>query len=149
MKCGRRTKKNSKRKYNGSTSNTVHSCWLRAPTDHHQSSRCLTADHLMYSVLFVGPRRPRPAAAANFYSCPLVQHQTVMNAAGGIINDLTVKSLRSWTMRLRKNNRGQRESLATHTTSLIGLEWPAHFLHGSRDQWRFTVCLKAEETIFS
>lgn len=85
-----------------------------SPSDHHQPSRCLIAEHLIYSPLFVGPRRPRPAAAANFYSCPFVQHQTVMNAAGGIINDLTVKSLRSWTMRPRTNNRG-RENPWLHT----------------------------------
>lgn len=96
MNSGPRIKNNSKSKHYGSQ-HLVHGSVLltESPTDHHQSSRCLSGEHLMRSALFVGPPRPRPAAAASFYSCPLVQHQTVMNAAGGIINDLTVKSLRS------------------------------------------------------
>lgn len=67
------------------------------------------------------------AAAASVSSCPLMQYQTVMNAAIGIIHDLTVKSFRPWTMRVRKNNRGERIPRYTH--HLMGQEWPLHFLH--------------------
>lgn len=67
----------------------------------------------------------RPATAANFNPCPLVQYQTVMNAVSRIINDLTVKSFCSWTMRLRKNNRGERIPRYTHNpTNRSGMAVP-------------------------
>lgn len=65
-----------------------------------------------------------------------MQYEAVMNAVSGMINELTVKLCCSWTMRVWKNNPGrERESLGRHTTLLIGLEWPAHFLH-HRDRTR-------------
>lgn len=66
---------------------------------------------------------------------PFVQDQTVMNAASGIIHDLTVKSFRSWTMRVRKNNRKERIPLYTrHLSNGSGMAVP--FPPSQRQDWK-------------
>lgn len=68
-------------------------------------------------------------------SYPFVQHQTVMNAASGIIHDLTVKSFRSWTMRVRQNNRRERIPRYTqHLSNGSGMAVP--FPPSQRRDWK-------------
>lgn len=74
-------------------------------------------------------------AAASVSSRPLMQYQTVMNAAIGIIHDLTVKSFRPRTMRVRKNNRGERIPRYTHHLS-NGSGMAAPFPPSQRRDWR-------------
>lgn len=85
----------------------------------------------------------RVCAAASVSSRPLVRCQTVMNAAIGIIRDLTVKSCRPWTMRVRKNNRGERIPRYTHHLSNgSGMAAPVSSTTETGLKG-FTVCLEA------
>lgn len=119
-------------------------CYSSAPLSctsltHHDSvllteiNRLIIISHLDASLLSIwsvlpsllsggGPDLP---PLANFYSCPLVQHQTAMNAAGGIINDLTVKHSAPEQWGSAKTTGGERIPRYTHSlTNRSGMAVP-------------------------
>lgn len=128
---------------NNSTINTLYLLFwtlIRIIISLNDSETCV---HSIYELGQAG--WVRSATTASFSSRPLMQYQTVMNAVSGIINDLTVKSFCSWTMRLRTNNRRERIPPYTYRLSnRSGMTIP--FPPSQRqDPEGFTVCLKARQ----